>query len=579
MTKQRSSTKAKSNPRRKAPRGTKRAGRTAPRKATTRRASANRLFAQRRINAWRQFDEHQDRELSGAMQALSGYSRPMGFGRGMTGRSLAATYDAASWTDGNARHWANADTLGAIAANSPHVRATLRKRSRYEVANNCTARGILLTLAHDVVGRGPRIQFDTGSTEANSLLEAEFAKWTKAAMLPQKLRTAVNSKTMDGEIFGLSTTNKRLRHPVKADLRLIETEQIADPVNYVPTENRVDGITFDENGNPVSYRMLVQHPGEQYLAPKPLDYRDIDAEKMMHWFRADRPGQVRGIPEITPALPLMAQCRRFVLATLDAAEAAADFAVLLYTEMPPYTLDDGQYTATPVNPMSSFDMERRMMTAVPAGWKAAQMKAEHPATTYAMFKKSMVNDFGRCICMPYGVSAGDSSEYNFASGRLDLLPYRKALEILQDELVAVFLDRLVETWLAEALAYYGIRYPAMAILDAANITWNFVWDAVGYGVNPVDEANARRVDLQSGLTSRPREFERAGLDWEAEDERAAKSYGLSVQEYRKRLFDATYKAEAAPTSNANDQDQRTLDQQRQRRQQDEQDAANRRKQA
>jgi len=64
------------------------------------------------------------------------------------------------------------------------------------------------------------------------------------------------------------------------------------------------------------------------------DYRAVPANLIWHWFRVDRPGQVRGIPEITPALPLFAQMRRFTLATLDAAEAAADFAILLYTEMP-----------------------------------------------------------------------------------------------------------------------------------------------------------------------------------------------------------------------------------------------------
>ncbi len=55
---------------------------------------------------------------------------------------------------------------------------------------------------------------------------------------------------------------------------------------------------------------------------------------MIHYFRADRPGQSRGIPEITPALPLFAQLRRYTLAVLAAAETAADFAAVLYTDAP-----------------------------------------------------------------------------------------------------------------------------------------------------------------------------------------------------------------------------------------------------
>lgn len=494
----------------------------------------NRLLAHRRDNAWLRWNEQQDRELSRAMNALAGYSHTSGLADLKAAartdrRGLTATYDAAS-SRVDARHWANADTLGAMAANSPAVRAVLRKRARYEVANNCLGRGILLTKAYDLIGRGPRVQFDTGSPEANSILEAAFARWAKAAKLAQKLRTAVFAKMQDGEAFIQFTTNAGLRHPIKLDIRNIEADQVADPAATLPTANRVDGIVFDVDGNPVEYH-LVSHPGEsgvkQPMAGSPLP--PVPADNMIHWFRADRPGQVRGIPEITPALPLFAQRRRFCQATLTAAEAAAAYAILIYTEMPP----DGE--SAPVTPMSDFDIEHSMMTALPAGWKAGQMKAEHPATTYGMYTTALAAEIGRCINMPRGIALADSSDYNFASGRLDLLPYRKSLEIEDAEIEGDGLDRLIAKWLDEALAYYGIRYPVVAILNQADIAWSYCWDTVGYGVNPVDEANARRIDLESGNISRQTLAERANLDWEAEDERAAKGYGMTVEEYRRRL--------------------------------------------
>jgi hypothetical protein len=71
-------------------------------------------------------------------------------------RFVRARYDAAATNPDNYRHWANADSLSADAANNPEVRRVLRNRSRYEVANNSYARGIVLTLANDVVGTGPR---------------------------------------------------------------------------------------------------------------------------------------------------------------------------------------------------------------------------------------------------------------------------------------------------------------------------------------------------------------------------------------------------------------------------------------
>ena len=56
----------------------------------------------------------------------------------------------------------DADGLSADAANSPEVRRTLRNRARYEVANNSYARGIVLTLANDLIGTGPRLQMLEG---------------------------------------------------------------------------------------------------------------------------------------------------------------------------------------------------------------------------------------------------------------------------------------------------------------------------------------------------------------------------------------------------------------------------------
>ena len=51
------------------------------------------------------------------------------------------------------------------------------------MANNSYARGIVLTLANDVVGTGPRLQMLTPDAQANSRIEREFAKWATAAGL------------------------------------------------------------------------------------------------------------------------------------------------------------------------------------------------------------------------------------------------------------------------------------------------------------------------------------------------------------------------------------------------------------
>ena len=58
-------------------------------------------------------------------------------------RPIRARSDAAQTTRVNAKHWAYADQLSADMEASPEVRRTLRMRSRYEVANNSYARGLV----------------------------------------------------------------------------------------------------------------------------------------------------------------------------------------------------------------------------------------------------------------------------------------------------------------------------------------------------------------------------------------------------------------------------------------------------
>ncbi|MCR4412468.1 MAG: phage portal protein, partial [Thermoguttaceae bacterium] len=332
--------------------------------------------------------------------------------------------------------WAGADLLSADAAANAQVRRVLRSRARYEVANNSYARGIVLTLANDCVGTGPRLQMLTDDAEANRLVEQQFDEWATAVGLPEKLRTMRIARAESGEAFAMLLSNPKIDSLVKLDLRLIEADQVATPELASPgaSENAVDGIVFDSFGNPVEYHLLRSHPGDPRSGS--LEYERVPAAAMIHYFRADRPGQSRGVPEITPALPLFAHLRRYTLAVLAAAETAADFAAVLFTDAPA----NGE--AQEVEPMDLVELERRVATVLPGGWKLSQVHAEQPATGYGEFKKEILNEISRCLSIPYNVAACNSSGYNYASGRLDHQTYYKSIRVDQSQLVATAGARL-----------------------------------------------------------------------------------------------------------------------------------------
>jgi lambda family phage portal protein len=433
-------------------------------------------------------------------------------------RMLRARYDAAVTNEDNRRHWANADGLSANAANSAEVRRVLRNRARYEVANNSYARGIVLTLANDTIGTGPRLQMLTQDAEANRRIEQEFARWSKAVSLAEKLRTMRMARAQDGEAFAILTSNPKLATAMQLDLRLVEADQVCTPDLKAPNGNAIDGIVFDAAGNPVEYHVLREHPGE--TSRRFLDYDHVPAESVLHWFRADRPGQARGIPDIMPALPLFAQLRRFTLAVIAAAETAADFAGILYTDAPA----GGESEAA--EPFEPIELEQRALVTMPGGWKMSQLQAEQPSTTYAEFKKEILNEIARCLNMPFNVAAGNSSGYNYASGRLDHQTYFKAVRVDQAHLECIVLDRILAAWLDEATLIPGLL-PAR--LDPfADWTHQWFWDGHEH-VDPAKEANAQATRLANHTTTLAHEYARQGRDWEEALRQRAKELALMAE--------------------------------------------------
>jgi lambda family phage portal protein len=451
------------------------------------------------------------------------------FGRSKPRRSLRAyraplhvrgRYDAAQTTDENRRHWANADMLSADAANNPRVRTVLRNRARYEVANNSYARGIVLTLANDTIGTGPRLQMITDDDVSNRLVEQEFMLWADAVCLADKLRTMRMSRAESGEVFAMLVANPKIDSPIKLDLRLIEADQVMTPVLLRQEADllAIDGIIFDEHGNPIEYHVLKRHPGDN-IARWTLDFDRVPAASMVHYFRAERPGQNRGIPEITPALPLFAQLRRYTLAVLAAAETAADFAAVLYTDAPA----NGE--AADVEPMDLVELESRMATVLPGGWRLGQIQSEQPSTSYSEFKKEILNEIARCLNMPFNVAAGNSSGYNYASGRLDHQVYYKSIRVDQDQLGLVVLDRVLNAWLDEAILVSDFLPRWMRTAAFRDLRHQWFWDGQEH-VDPAKEANAQATRLASYTTNLAYEYARQGRDWESELRQRAKEIEL-----------------------------------------------------
>jgi len=418
---------------------------------------------------------------------------------------LRARFDAVQTTNENTRYWANADYLGPNSELDPGTRRTLRSRSRYECANNSYASGMIRTLANDTIGTGPDLQIvdDEIPSEVATEIEERFREWCMVVRLTQKLRLMRQAKARDGETFAQIFVNGRQRYPVRVDFNVFEADMVATTIFDTSLLNLLDGLYVDDFGNVTAYNVLREHPGENFQTMV-LKADIIPADQIIHLFNSDRPGQYRGVPEITPALPVFSQLRKYTLAVLRAAESAAIPSWLLETQQPPSDMELGAA-------WDVLDTERGMGMTLPAGYKMSQLKAEQPTDTYQAFKREVLAEIARCLNMPYNIAAGDSSSYNYSSGRLDHRTYFKSLKVERAYIEQAALEVLAANWYAEAIRARNYL-PDGSPDELPTHCWT--WDGEEY-IDPLKESKADQTDLESGATTLAAIYARKGMDWEA----------------------------------------------------------------
>ena len=124
--------------------------------------------------------------------------------------------------------------------------------------------------------------------------------------------------------------------------------------------------------------------------------------------------------------------------------------------------------------------------------------------------------------MPFNIAAGNSSGYNYASGRLDHQTYYKAIKVDQSFMEAEVLDRVLETWMREwALA-------TASDVDLCDCRHVWFWDGQEH-VDPAKEATAQQKRLESHTTNLAIEYAKQGRDWEVELRQIAKEKALKEQ--------------------------------------------------
>jgi len=146
---------------------------------------------------------------------------------------------------------------------------------------------------------------------------------------------------------------------------------------------------------------------------------------------------------------------------------------------------------------------------LPENNEVSQLKAEQPTTTYPDFKRELLSEIGRALQVPVNLVSGDSAKHNYASGRLDCQEFHKMIRLDQQAAGIAVMRPIFYAWFDEYAALersQGRQTPKRPVVT-------FQWDGFEH-VDPVKEADAQAIRLQSMTTTLADEYAKMGRDWE-----------------------------------------------------------------
>ena len=481
------------------------------------------------------------------------------FRSGRRPHDVQARLDSQFTTPLNAGHFALMDAMSVDAMASWMVRRKIRMMCRYEYHNNPLMMGVCDTYADYVIGTGPKLQILTKNRKFNDAVEAIYSEWAEEVALSDRLHGSCAATCYNGEGFSLLRNNPGLESPIKLDVFDIEADQVSSPLfGMYPAEypdQYFDGVVLDPWGRPRIYHVLRQHPGA-FGAFVILGYvfDPWPAANVIHDYRRIRPGQQRGLPNLLPCLPNLANLRRLGLATVLTAENSAKWGITVETpalaEPVPIegvTNPDG----SPVYPTdlldATWEMEYGAMNRLPAGTKAAMMHPEQPGSNYDTLVNIELGAIGRAVGMPMFIVSLDARQANMSSAYVAMQPFGKRIRSERKRYNRLMNTRIWPQFIRELAIMDIVKgFPD----DPATLAHAWTWDRVNDHADPGKVAAAAQTRIDSGVTSRRQEAADLSLDLDEQDEKAAADYGVSIEEYRDGLFQGmlTRRGNVAPVA-------------------------------
>lgn len=333
---------------------------------------------------------------------------------------------------------ANAEALPAL--------DTLRNRSRDLVRNNPWAARAVQAIVSNTVGTGIMAKF------ADEKLQEAWKPWANSTdcdaddthdfygLQALAMRTVADS----GEVL----IRRRIRSSadglkVPLQIQVIEPDHlVTDRDGTTKNGNRVvGGVEFDKIGRRVAYYLRRGHPG---AVDSDSTVSRVPADDVLHLYRCDRPGQVRGVPWGTSVM--------LRLRDLDDYEDAYLLRNKLANCMTAFVYQSDAVDATDSDDTPILEgLEPGAIEILPNG---KDIKFSTPPTVdgYGEYTRAVLKAIAAGYGITYEALTGDLSQVNFSSGRMGWIEFGRNIAQWQwGMLVPGFCDP-VASWFAQVAA-------------------------------------------------------------------------------------------------------------------------------
>jgi lambda family phage portal protein len=421
---------------------------------------------------------------------------------------------------------------------------TLRDRSRELARNDSYVKRYLALLSANVVGtKGIRLSCkardDNGQLDivGNQIIEREFARWCKKAncTVTGKLsfidaqKLFIETLARDGECLVKHVKTKD--NPFNYSIQFIEADHLDEELTEIAGNNNKIrmGVECNPVGRPLAYHLFKNHPydTDSYASPG-QKYIRIPAEEMIHAYMQERPEMTRGVPWTATAMDKIHTLNGYRQAELTASRlAACKMGFYVSPGGDGYVGEDYEDTYSPI-----MEAEPGTFEQLPSGMDFKSFEPNHPTSAFDAFEKAILRGISSGLNISYHSLANDLSSVNYSSIRAGSLEDRAQFGVIQEFVVAHFIEPIFREWLEMAMTTNQIPLP-MTRFDKFADSATFIPRSWSY-VDPQKEIQANILGLKSGQVTMADIQSAYGRDVEElfeqhdREKKLAEQYGVST---------------------------------------------------